>query len=278
VSILSRLQNRFLLVCAAFFTVLVPTELGHGQTRPEALVVVQKMIENEHQATFHKSPFSYVSVERSDRTGGHEWTERVVEVSDGKLRNLILEDGVPISMVRRRREDARLHAIEKDPDQFFRHEHAERSDEQRAQKILDLLPRAFLFEDNGLQQNWKSISYRPNTSYVPQSYEERILHGMSGTILIDPQNNRLHLLQGTLGNDVSFGYGLLATLRRGSTFSLVRSPILGDFWKTTQVDIQMNGQVVLFKTISRQQTSKHKDFTLLPSKLTIAQAVALLTR
>jgi len=58
----------------------------------------------------------------------------------------------------------------------------------------------------------------------------------------------------------------------------VRSPILRDLWKTTKLDIQMDSHVILFKTISRQQDSIHKDFKLLPSTLTIAQAVALLVR
>ena len=272
------LKIKIWLVFASPCTVLLATELSRGQTQSEPLVAVQKMIEREHEASLHKPPFSYISVEKSDRTGGHEWTERVVEVSEGKLRDLILEDGTPISEERRRREDARLRAIEKDPEPFIRHERAQKTEEQRAEKFLDLLPRAFLFEDNGLQQNWEKISYRPNPSYVPQSYEERILHGMSGALLIDPRTNRLHMLQGKLGEEVSFGYGLLATLHCGSTFSIVRSPIHGDLWKTTQTDIRMNGHIVLFKTISRQQISTHKDFKLLSSNLTIAQAVALLVR
>jgi len=137
---------------------------------------------------------------------------------------------------------------------------------------------AFLFEDNRLQQDWKRINYRPNPSYVPHSYEERTLHEMSGVLLIDPRTHRLHMLQGRLVEDVSFGYALIATLHSGSNFSIVRSPILEDLWKTTQLDVHVDGHVVLFKAISRQQNSIHKDFRLLPSNLTIAQAVALLVR
>jgi hypothetical protein len=194
------------------------------------------------------------------------------------LRYLIQEDGTPLSPDRRRREDARLRSIAEDPRAFIRHERAQKGEEQRMQQILDLLPRAFLFQDCGVQQSWEQINYRPNPSYVPQSYEERILHEMSGTILIDPHTFRLHVLEGTLAQDVSFGYGLLATLHAGSSFSIVRSPILQGLWKTSKLNIRMDGHVVLFKTISRQQDAIHKDFSLLPSNLTIAQAVGLLTR
>jgi hypothetical protein len=258
--------------------VATTAKLSFGQVASAPLMTIQRMIEKEHEASLHKPPFSYISVERSDRTGGHEWTEQVIEVPDGRLRELIMEDGISLSGDRRRREGARLRSIAQNPESFIRHERERKTDEQRAQEILEILPRAFLFEDDGLQQGWKKISYRPNPSYVPQSYEERILHEMSGVLLIDPHTDRLHMLEGSLAQDVSFGYGLIATLHRGSTFSIVRSPILEDQWKTTQIDVHMDGHVVLFKAISRQQSSIHKDFKLLPYKLTIAQAVALLVQ
>jgi hypothetical protein len=234
------------------------------------------MIEKEHEGSLHKPSFSYVSVERSDRTGGHEWTERVIELSEGKIRDLTLEDGKPLSEERRRHEDIRLRSIAKDPQSFLLHERTQKMEEQRMQKILDLLPRAFLFEDKGQQESWEKIVYRPNPSYIPQTYEERILHEMSGVMLIDSHKCRLHRLEGRLGTNVSFGYGLIANLHQGSAFAITRSPILDDLWKTTQLDVRMDGNVVLFKSISRQQEAIHKDFRLLPPNLTIAQAVALL--
>jgi len=198
------LKTRVPISLALSTIVLIARHLCHGQSRPEPLVMIQKMLEKEHEAAFHKPAFSYISIERSDRTGGHEWTEKVVEVSEGKLRYLVLEDSKPLSLDKQRRENARLQAIAEAPEAFVRHERARESEEERAQQILDLLPRAFLFQDCGVQQGWEQISYRPNPSYVPQSYEERILHQMSGTILIDPHADRLHMLQGTLAEDVSF--------------------------------------------------------------------------
>ncbi len=236
------------------------------------------MLAKEHDASLHKPAFSYTSIERSERTGGHEWTEEVVEVPEGKLRYLLSEDGKPLSPEKKRSELSRLQSIAEDPQAFIRRERAQKDEEQRAQQILNLLPRAFLFQECGIQQGWEQINYRPNPSYVPQSYEERILHEMTGTILIDPDSYRLHMLEGTLSKDVSFGYGLLATLHAGSSFSIVRSPILPGAWKNTKIDVHMDGHVILFKTISRQQDAQHKDFKLLPSTLTIPQAIALMTR
>jgi hypothetical protein len=265
-------------VVPSFFVASTASQQTFAQSHPEPTTMVQTMVEREREAEARKPSFTYTSVERSDRTGGREWTEHVIEVPEGKLRYLILEDGKPLSPDRRRREDSRLRSIANDPGPFIRQEHNRKGEEQHAQELLDLLPRAFLFDDCGNEQGWEQIKYRPNPSYLPQSYEERILRQMSGTILIDPDNNRLHMLNGVLAEDVSFGYGLLATLRAGSKFLIVRNVTVAGIWKTTQIDVRMDGHVVLFKTISRRQASVHRDFKLLPSKLTIAQAVALLVR
>lgn len=173
-------------------------------------------------------------------------------------------------------EDARLRSIANDPKAFIERERARKSDEQRAEEMFDLLPRAFLFRDDGHDQSWEKIDYWPNPAYEPRSYEERILHGMSGTILVDPTALRLHMLQGRLSDDVSFGFGILATIHKGSNFMITRDAVLPDQWKTTSLDLRMNGYILLFKTLDRHQTSVHKDFKPIPANLTIKQAVALL--
>ena len=72
--------------------------LGAGagaQTAPMALL--QKMVVNEQTAEQHRDHYMYLSKERSDRTGGHLWTERVVETDAGKVRLLLAEDGQPLA-------------------------------------------------------------------------------------------------------------------------------------------------------------------------------------
>jgi hypothetical protein len=234
------------------------------------------MVSREHDALLHEPNLSYISVETSDRTGGHAWTEHVIDVPQGRLRRLLLEDGKPLTPDRSRREKTRLRSIANDPQSFIQRELAHKSDEQQAEQMFDLLPRAFLFRDDGRNQSWEQLDYWPNPAYQPRSYQERILHGMSGTILVDPQALRLHSLQGRLAENVTFGFGLLATLRSGSSVSIIRSQVLPDKWKTTSLDVRMNGYIMLFKTLDRHQAFVHKDFKPLPPNLTIAQAVTLL--
>ena len=64
---------------------------------PAAKDVVAKMLENERVAMTKRGMYEYVSLERSERTGGHLWTEHVVETPEGRIRFLMEEDSKPLS-------------------------------------------------------------------------------------------------------------------------------------------------------------------------------------
>ena len=54
--------------------------------------LVAAMLTHEDYEEAHKGNYIYLSKERSERTGGHLWTERVAEIAAGKIRMLISED------------------------------------------------------------------------------------------------------------------------------------------------------------------------------------------
>jgi hypothetical protein len=105
--------------------------------------------------------------------------------------------------------------------------------------------------------------------------EERVLHGMSGTLLIDPAAMRLHHIEGRLPEDVSIGFGLLATIHAGSSFATTRDRLGEPDWKTTLVDTAINGRVIFFKSIAKNEHAEHSNFVHVPSDLTVVQAIAI---
>ena len=46
----------------------------------------------------------------------------------------------------------------------------------------------------------------------------------------------------------------------------------------TVLDVDMKGKVLLFKTISVQETENHSDFRRVPGDLTLAEAAGILNR
>jgi hypothetical protein len=240
-----------------------------------ATQIVAAMLANEQTAALHKDYYSYLSNERSDRTGGHLWAEKVVETEVGKVRMLLAEDGKPLSPERAAQERGRLAGIVADPEAFVKKSQGIKDDEVHARQMLALVPRAFLFGDVRQEGSYLRIDYRPNPEYQTQSLEERVLHGMAGTMLIDAQAMRLHRIDGRLPEDVTIGFGLLATIRAGSSFATTRDHFGEPDWKTTVLDTDINGKVIFFKSIARNEHAEHTNFVRVPNNLAVAQAVAI---
>jgi hypothetical protein len=142
---------------------------SQAQHRSNLRDMVQSLVAVERQASLRKPPFLYTSSEKSDRTNGHVWTERVADIPQGKLRYLLAVDGHPLPPDRRAEEIARIQSIVTNPASFIRREKARQNDEKHAEEMLDLLPRAFTFEDGGKDGAWIRITYKPNPDYVPQT-------------------------------------------------------------------------------------------------------------
>src|SRR5258708_14168046 len=70
--------------------------------------IVDTMLTHEGDPAEHRLKYMYLSEERSERTGGHLWLERVVETPMGKVRLLLAEDGKPLSAERQAAAKARL--------------------------------------------------------------------------------------------------------------------------------------------------------------------------
>jgi hypothetical protein len=265
--------------CSALCLVLAwPSRIVHAAAdlpQQSAKQIVSAMLANEDTAARHKDHYLYLSQERSDRTGGHLWTEKVVETDAGKVRMLIAEDGKPLPPDRVAQERSRLAAIVADPEGFARKSQATRDDEAHALQMLSLADRAFLFSDARSEGPYLRVDFRPNPDYETQTMEERVLHAMSGTMLIDPQAMRLHHIEGRLPEDVNIGFGLIATIRAGSSFATTRDRLGEPDWKTTQVDTAINGKVIFFKSIAKNEHAEHSNFVRVSNNLTVAQAVAM---
>ncbi|MEO6912375.1 MAG: hypothetical protein ABI158_15780 [Edaphobacter sp.] len=249
-----------------------------AQVPGSAKALVATMLAHEDYEAAHRGHYMYLSNERSDRTGGHLWTERVVETTAGKLRMLIAEDGKPLSGDRLAAEKARMAEFAAHPEVFQREQQTRKDDERHAREMLDLLPKAFFLGNEQKVGQFVRIDFRPNPDYAPQSMEERVMHGMAGSMLIDPRAGRLHELEGRLPEDVNIGFGLLATIRAGSNFSTTRDPVPGNEWKTSVVNTDINGRVIFFKSIGKKQHAEHSDFKVVPQNLTVAQAVEMIEK
>jgi len=241
---------------------------------PAAKDVVAKMLENEKIAMEKRGMYEYVSLERSERTGGHLWTEHVVETPMGRIRFLMQEDGKPLPPEREAQERGRLADILAHQSEFEAKEGAQKGDEESARKMMSILPKAFLLENMRVEgADWR-IDLRPDPNYSPEGMTEKVAHAMSGYILINQKELRIHHLEGQLPQDLSIGFGILATVHAGTHFVTERSEV-GDEWRTTHVVSVLNGRIIFFKTLSKNQDMVRQQFHVLEKPLTLKEAVAL---
>jgi hypothetical protein len=239
--------------------------------------LVRETIDNENAATARHEHWEYLSNERSGRTGGHLWTERVVETAPGRVRLLLAEDGQPLTGDRLQKERDRLAAIERDPTAFIKHESGARSEEKRIRQMLDVLPKDFLFENILLDNGVWTLNFRPNPAYVPSGIEERVLHAMAGRLVIDAQDLRLIHMDFHLTQDVPIGFGLLADVRTGTDFVSDRQRIDGH-WHTLHVLTQVRAKAILFKSVDLNIDLNRSQFQPLDHELSVPEAAALLLR
>jgi len=250
----------------------------HAQSSSAAKQIVDTMLNHEGDPAEHRNRYMYLCEERSDRTGGHLWQERVMETSLGKVRLLLAEDGKPLSADRAAAERRKLAEIVAHPEEFQRRELATKNDEEHAEQMLVLLRKAFLFDDPHVEGADLQIVFRPDPAYKTQSLEERVLHAMTGTILVDRRALQLHRIDGKMPTDVSMGFGLLGTVHAGSSFSTTHEVEPGGDWKDATVNTAIEGKVLLFKEIGRNERVVHSEFRQLSRDITIAQAVEMLER
>jgi len=209
------------------------------------------------------------------REGKQTLTELQVDTKDGPLFRLLAIDGTALNSGQRQQDDARLGKLMKDPRPLLKLKQAEDEDELKLQKLLGLMPQAFVFDYDGVEEDLLRIKFRPNPGYVPPTYEARVIHSLAGIILINSKQTRLAKISGQLIKQVTFGFGLLGRIDSG-TLEFERVEVGPQQWKTAFINIHLSGRAVIFKTINKDQYERRSEFSAVSSDLSLSDARDLL--
>jgi hypothetical protein len=244
-----------------------------GQTyTPTAGALVVEVVANE--LADRKQLLKWIWIIEK-RVGKETLTEEQVETRDGPIYRVLAIDGAALNPGQRQQDDARLGHLLKDPGLLLKLKQAQDDDELKLQELLTMMPHAFLYDYDGVEENLLRLKFRPSPDYTPPTYETRVIHSLAGTILIDPERKRLTKVVGHLENRVVFGYGLLGRIDSGA-MEFGRVEVGPKQWKTAFINIHFSGRVALFKTISRDEYERRSDFRLVASDLSLSDAKDLL--
>jgi ribosomal protein L21 len=238
-----------------------------------AAAVMNEVVANELTDRVQQRKWLYL-IDRRD--GKQTLTEQQVDTKDGPIYRVLAIDGVPLNQNQRQQDNARMDRLLHDPVLQLKLRLEQEEDETKLEKVLRLMPQAFLYDYDGVEGNLLKIKFRPNNNYNPPTYEARVVHAMAGTVYIDAQHKRLAKFYGRLNDRVEFGYGFLGYIDKGGTIEIGRVQVDASEWKTTFVNIQLSGRLVFFKTISKQEYETRSGFRAVPGNLSLLAASQLL--
>jgi hypothetical protein len=244
-------------------------------TDPTALV--RRATQNRLEADQNHRPLRFLLRKTGEL---HDTTKDIIETKDGDVARLVAINGSPLSVQANQAELDRLNTLASSPEiQEHRHKR-EQKDADRVNRLMRLLPDAFLyrFEDMAPCAGGQCyrLSFSPNPHFVPPDEEANIFRGMAGEVWIDQAQERLTRLDAHLISDVDFGWGFLGRLDKGGTILLEQADIGGHDWEVTGMKVNLTGKALLVKSLSVQITEETSHFSPAPPDLDYRKAIQLL--
>jgi len=263
--------------------ILSMSPLVTAQSSVPPAELIRQTVKNE-LATDHKK---FMFRDQKKGPNGSQ-TKLIVQTKQATAGMLIEENGKPLGPDRRQQEQARLHRLASDPDALQHKMKQEKDDADHTSRIMKALPEAFLYEPDGTETGKPGLGkegdqlvrlkFRPNPKYDPPTHTEQVLTGMQGYMLVDATKQRLAKIDGTLFKDVGFGWGILGHLDKGGRFVVAQGEVGPDHWEVTQMHLDFNGKIMMFKNLTIKSDDTFTDFRPVPENLTFAQAIELLKK
>jgi hypothetical protein len=208
--------------------------------------------------------------------------KEIFETKDGDVTRLVEKDGKPLSTDEVHAELDRLNHLLAHPEvQEHRHK-KEQEDSARGDEMVRMLPDAFLFTADGTVQGPSGPCYRlqfkPNPAFTPPDREGEVYHGMVGELWVDKAQLRLAKIDAHLISDVNFGWGVLGKLYKGGSILVENSDVGLHHWETTHMKLELQGKLLMMKSVDYSTTEDSNDFQVQPQQLSYKEAIRLLEK
>src|SRR5882672_1137261 len=241
----------------------------------------------QHELDHTADPTKYMFLMRRKTTHVLE-TKLMVQTNEAIAGRVLSYNDQPMTDEGRKNEDARVDRFVKNPDELRRKQREEHDNRERLNRVLRAMPDALLYEYDGFEpatavlghkgDDLLRVKFHPNPDYDPPTRVEQLLTGMAGTILLDPQRQRLARIDGTLQKDVAFGWGILGHLDKGGRILLEQGDLPDGNWVLTHFKMRFTGKVLFFKGLDVNTTETSWDFHRVSDDLIFAQGLVLLKK
>ena len=229
--------------------------------------IIQKAVDNERAAD-QNDHSNWIYLEESDKPKEHvlQW---VAGTQHGNVERILEKDDQQLSETRQRELiEKYLHDSRAQNKQVAEAAH----DNKQIDDLLKLLPMAFVWTQTGATATTTSLHFEPAPNFHPPTREARVFSAMTGDLVVDNQQQRICKIKGHLIHDVTFGGGLLGRLKERSSFALEQQQVGPSVWELTQIHVHLEGNALLFKSVSLEQDDKRSKFQGEPGDVTLEQA------
>jgi hypothetical protein len=245
--------------------------------------LLRRTVKNEMSAS--RGPDNYLFRDHVRKPHGSQ-TKLMVNTREGMAGLIVRIDGHPLNPDQEKSERARVERFINNPEELKKKQKQEAEDEDHTNRIMKALPDAFLYEYDGKTvgnselgssgHELVRVKFKPNPNYDPPSRVEQVLTGMAGHLLIDTSEYRIAEIDGTLIQEVSFGWGIFGHLDQGGRFVVRQADVDKGHWEITRMELSFTGKILLFKSLMIKIEETESDFQRAPANLTFAQGVQLL--
>jgi hypothetical protein len=249
---------------------------GQAPVMP-ANALVRQVLANELKAE-NEDHSHWMFRLQSESPDGTTQVEEVVQTKNGDLKRPIMINGRELTAEAQQQADQRIQQLIHNPGALRESAKEKNEDAARGQRLLKMLPNAFLFSYGERRGDIVQLNFEPDPHFPPHTREAQVFHAMEGTVWLDTKQNRLAHISGHLSREVKFGGGLFGHLDKGGVFDVQQAEVAPGYWELTFLNVQMKGKALFFKTIGTQQKFSKSDFKLMPDDLTIAQAAEILRK
>ena len=193
----------------------------------------------------------------TDRKEGHTVKQWVAAARDGSLTRVIELNGQPVPETEQRQ---KIDNFLRDSWAQARQRKSAEHDDQQATELLNLLPQAFLWTNEGVKDNCTVLHFKPDPQFRPPDFQARVFAAMEGDMAVDNEQHRIASLKGRLTRDVKILGGFLASMYAGGTFEVERRQTGKGIWQITETHVHIQGHALIFKTISEQEDDVKTEF------------------
>ncbi len=93
------------------------------------------------------------------------------------------------------------------------------------------------------------IDFSPRPDAKPTTRQGRLARAFKGSMWVDEAAHEIERVEATAVQDISFGLGFVAKVRKGATVSAERKPVAGGVWMPTSLRFNGAGRAMLFRKL-----------------------------